>query len=488
MGHQPTAQQAALFTDIATGEGHTLVTARAGAGKTSSLIDGLAHVPPGLRALLVAYNKRIAEELAGRVAARSIKSAEVSTAHSFGFRAVGRALRPRLVKDRVSLLIGETMRIEEREQADALVKVVSFAKQILARTPAEIEEAIVRSDVDLGVVESTDRFVDRVIALLDDCERCEDGRIDFDDMVWLPLVRDLRVPQYDRVFIDETQDFNRAQLELAIRACKPGGRICAVGDDRQSIYGFRGADRDAIPNIRRRLEARDLSLSVTFRCARSIVDVAREIVPDLEAAPNAEEGIVRDATDREMLRDAAPGDFILSRSNAPLVSYCLAFLRAGKRAAIEGKKIGDSLISWVKRMKAKSVEDLRGRIDRWLEAEIRRIEAKRGDPTAAEERAETVLAISDGAETIAQVIERLETLFADKAEGASEGVILLSSTHKAKGLERDRVWVLASTYRKRPSVEEDNLWYVAVTRAKRELVFVTPLRGPGEVTKRYAAT
>jgi hypothetical protein len=56
------------------------------------------------------------------------------------------------------------------------------------------------------------------------------------------------------------------------------------------------------------------------------VDVAREIVPDLEAAPNAPQGIVRDASLVELRRDAAPGDFVLSRSNAPLVSLCMAFL------------------------------------------------------------------------------------------------------------------------------------------------------------------
>jgi ATP-dependent exoDNAse (exonuclease V) alpha subunit len=49
---------------------------------------------------------------------------------------------------------------------------------------------------------------------------------------------------------------------------------------------------------------------------------------------------------------------------------------------------------------------------------------------------------------------------------------VLSSTHKAKGMERDTVWVLASTYMRRPDVEEKCLYYVAVTRARKTLYLV----------------
>ena len=64
-------------------------------------------------------------------------------------------------------------------------------------------------------------------------------------------------------------------------------------------------------------------------------------------------------------------------------------------------------------------------------------------------------------------------MFADTKDDAQ--VILLSSTHKAKGLERERVWVLSDTYMRRPDPEERRLYYVAVTRAKKELVLVEGL-------------
>ena len=89
---------------------------------------------------------------------------------------------------------------------------------------------------------------------------------------------------------------------------------------------------------------------------------------------------------------------------------------------------------------------------------------------------ECIFALMSGAPSVDEVLTRIETLFADTD---SANIIMLSSTHRAKGLERDRVFVLADTFMqasKRRSnvnvVEEENLWYVAISRAKRELVLV----------------
>ena len=79
--------------------------------------------------------------------------------------------------------------------------------------------------------------------LLEQCTGTEDGCIDFDDMIWLPVVLDLPQRKFDRVFIDECQDLNRSQIELSLRAVKPDGRILAVGDPHQAIYSFRGLGR-----------------------------------------------------------------------------------------------------------------------------------------------------------------------------------------------------------------------------------------------------
>lgn len=62
--------QLAVFADVATGTGHTVVNACAGSGKTTVLVEAISHVPPGLSTLFVAFNKAIAEELARRLSGK----------------------------------------------------------------------------------------------------------------------------------------------------------------------------------------------------------------------------------------------------------------------------------------------------------------------------------------------------------------------------------------------------------------------------------
>jgi len=170
-----------------------------------------------------------------------------------------------------------------------------------------------------------------------------------------------------------------------------------------------------------------------------------------------------------MKKSAKPGDFILSRTNAPLAGLCMGFLAENRRAVIQGRDIGVSLAAFVKKSKAKTIPELRSYVEEWSEKEIARLAAKNRDTQPAEDRAACILAISEGAASVADVVARIERLFADKSD---KNCIILSTTHKAKGMERDRVWMLQGTYRRRPGIEEENLAYVAITRAKEMLFLV----------------
>lgn len=498
--------QLAVFANVADGTGHTCVNSVAGSGKTTTIEEASNHIPRGMKTLFVAFNKDIATAMAGRLAGRPV---EVSTLHSYGLKCVTAGLgrltidkyrldnivdgtyRPEV--ERLSKVISESsLAVDEeaeraverleviKERCRLLVKVVSLAKGALALTPDAIDAVMDRFNVDLGSESNEDAadddgaadrflFVEEALKILRLCYSVEDGKIDFDDMVWLPVVRELRQRQFDRVFVDETQDLNAAQIELTLRACRTGGRILAVGDPRQAIYGFRGADELAFKNVRDRLEAAELPLSVCYRCSKAVIREAQTIVPNIEAAPDAVEGEVTAATRAQMMRNAQPGDFILSRTNAPLVSVCMALLKEGRRANIQGRDVGASLAAFVKKSRAADVPALRDHVEEWAKKECERLAAKKRDTQAVEDRAECLMTLSDGAVSVADVIARINELFADKSDGAC---VMLSTTHKAKGLERERVWLLAGTYRRRPGVEEDNLYYVAVTRAKHTLVLV----------------
>jgi len=465
--------QQAIFRDVAEGEGHTVVLARAGTGKTTTIMEALKCIPSGLTTLVCAFNKSIEKELAARVQAAGLP-VEIKTLHAFGFRAIGRAFRPRLNEYKVRDILDQLVPgYENREMRDELKRCVSLCKGNLI----EIDDldGVDGICMDYGI-DSGDRPEDRisfcklVLKVMGLCAR-DTKTVDFDDMVWLPVVLGLNVWQFDRVFVDETQDLNAAQIELMLMAVKEGGRVCVVGDDRQAIYGFRGADSSAIPNLIRRLDAKTLPLSVTYRCARSIVALAQEIVPDFEAAPNAEDGDVINVNELDMIAGARAGDFILSRKNSPLVKHCLMLLSKGVPAAIQGRDVSAQLLKVVNKSKAKTIPALAEWLRAWQARECERMMNKNpdADVTRIVDTADCIDAICEGETSIASVVAKIQALFSDTDETRR---VTLSSTHKAKGLERKRAWILADTYRPTCGGEEANLWYVAVTRAKSTLFIV----------------
>lgn len=247
-----------------------------------------------------------------------------------------------------------------------------------------------------------------------------------------------------------------------------------VGNDilsHNSIYQFRGADSEAIPNFINKLSAKTLPLSVTYRCPKKVVKLAQQIVSDIEAHPTAPEGVVEEVLVDELIKLAKPGDFVLSRTNAPLIKHCLKFLRAGIPANIQGRDIGSNLLYFIKKSKAKTINAFIEYVNQWREIEVKRLVSEKKDTTIAIDKSECLLNLCEGTLSIKDLKDTIETLFSDVDDSAK---VVFSTTHKAKGLERDRVFVLNYTYRYGPGVEgeEANLYYVAITRAKKSLFLV----------------
>jgi DNA helicase-2/ATP-dependent DNA helicase PcrA len=453
--------QRAIFADVAEGAGHVLVRARAGTGKTTTIVEALRHIPAGKTALLVAFNKSIAQELERRAPA----GVQVRTLHSFGFAALRSAFRTRLddgKTDRIARTLFDETSLRGGVLGN-LCKLVSRAKATLAEDEDDLERLVDDLGLDVPEAQRAD-FVERAAKILRACYQ-DTATCDFDDMIWLAVRHGVRVPTFDYVFVDETQDLNASQIDLALRAVKRSGRVIAVGDDRQAIYGFRGADARAVDRVVERLSARVLPLSITYRCGKSIVALAKEIVPDYEAAPSAPDGEVRTVTEATLKGDAEPGDFVISRKNAPLIGLCLGFLAANKPATIAGRDIGAGLLALVDRSKATSVLDMLAFVEDWRRTEADRLAVRGRDTQVVEDKADCIAALAEGAADVAEVRARIAALFTDKDDSQR---IVCTTTHKAKGLERQRAWILADTF-SGGTIEEDNLWYVAITRAKTEL-------------------
>jgi len=465
------AEQAAFFAAVETGTGHLVLKAPAGSGKTTTIMEAVARLANGEREILVvSFGREIKAEIAARVEKARFPGVYVSTLHSYGRRAVSRAF-PRARCDE-----GKTTTIADRLFSDdkgykyvrvLLAKAVSVAKNQLLATFGQIDTALDAAGIELAeYVDRTD-FVRKVVTLVA-ASSAETATFDMDDMIWLPVVLGLACPTYDVTFIDETQDLNACQLELALRAAGDTGRIIAVGDERQAIYGFRGAGGKAsIARIVDGLKANVLRMTVTYRCAKSIVAVAAETVDHFVAAPNAPEGEV--ITGDWMVGCRAQvkgGDLVVSRSNAPLIREVMAFVGAGKKACYLGRDAGRDLAKYAMKARAATIADLIDWAEEQCAKDCARCEKKGLDNRRVVDRLDTILALTEGAADVAEFFARIEMFFVAER---GEDTIAFSTTHQAKGLEADRVFVFADTYSPGRSEEDDNLWYVAVTRAKTTL-------------------
>ena len=500
-------QQEAIFDHFINGQGHLVVRARAGTGKTTTIVEAVKRwmrANPGKTVIVCAFNTRIKDELVERF--RGTLGVEVKTLHAIGF-ACCRRFRERLIIEdarKVEVTRKDALALAAcgKQAPDAILKLVAklhtlgretvpHAKNLGDLTATAIafecepEEAWVKAGFDLEYVEAAAL---KAMELASDVKNGD--TIDFADMIFLPVRNGWLVGLYDKVVVDEAQDMTTAQLEVAAGVMNEGGTMDVVGDDRQGIYGFRGGDSTALDRLKAELNAEERGLTTTYRCGRAIVDVARGWVPDFEAGPNNPEGFISYLDDKqEITKAAGPGDFILSRVNAPLVGIAMSLLRAGKRAEVAGKDIGDGLLSLLRKMKARSVPDLLAKIELWAAKEVSRTEAqmtgaKNGRREALKikientrDKADMLAMLCDGARNVDEVTERAEALFTNKP--GMPGVITCSSVHKAKGLEADRVFILADTLRE-TSIEEQNICYVAVTRAKRELTWVGSRREEGD--------
>lgn len=465
--------QKAIFKDVSEGTGNTVVLAVAGASKTTVLVESVKYLPKKKKVLFVAFNKKIAVELDERINKSYI---ETRTLHSKGFATIKSCFGKVALDPDKTLNITQNVLHEkgykkfEKEKfnlAFSVCRVINLCKGAIIDTPSKIDTLLDEFGIDTFEMERED-FVKVVCQVLRKCKEQKEC-IDYSDMIWFPYVYNMVPEKYDIVFIDEVQDLNPAQINLALSLCKKNGRIIAVGDPDQVLYGFNGVDINSIDLLIKRLNAKALPLSVSYRCAKNIVKAAQEIVPGIQPAPNAKEGIVKYMQEDGFLLYAKPGDFILSRVNAPLIYYCLALLRMGVPANIQGKDVGSSLAYMIKRSEQTTVPDFLKWLYNWKATEMARLHIKNRDPILIIDKVACLEALCDGARSLDEVMDNIKELFRD---GDDSTRVMLSSVHKAKGLERDRAFLLNWTFRRGTNKEESNILYVAITRAKNELIFV----------------
>jgi len=459
--------QKEIFRDISKGTGNTIVIARAGASKTFSLVEGSKYIPKGRKSLFVAFNKSVQLTLRDRLGSYI----SCSTLHSLGLQAIKQRFGNVEINDNKCFEIVSKI-VDDEKDFDLIIsicKAVGLCKARLVDVPSQIDDLITEYDIDLCEIKP-DIFIQYITKALRQCKE-KTNVVDFSDMIWFCFVYKINPGKYDIVFIDECQDLTRAQLELALSAVKIGGRVVAVLDDRQVLYSFAGVDLNVLEVLRKRLNAKELTLPICYRCPKSVVSLAQKYVPDILPFDDAIEGKIHYIDYNDMYNKVSAGCFILSRVNAPLISICLKMLKIGIKANILGRDVGDGLQYLIKKSKKKTVPKLIEWLTKWEKEEKERIFAK--NPKANSEyitdKVECLYNLCEGCSSLEEVKANINKMFKDVED---KDVVWLSTVHKRKGAEQNIVFILNDTLRY-SGISEENVNYVAITRAKQELYFVS---------------
>lgn len=268
---QLSPEQLAVVSAATGSTSNLLISACAGGAKTTTLIECARAIGPGRRLVFLAFNKDIATELSSRVP----YFVQASTFHSFCYDALGAFLgrKPRVDSNRCRWLLKEMVPNwkDRKEVEDTVLGLVSRVKASASTSDCYISDVADRYGYDVGEYEMG--LVSRIITC---CLDPQPKTIDFDDMLWLTLRLNVKFPPVAVVFLDEAQDTNGVQRALLARMLTPTGRLIAVGDPHQSIYGFRGADSDAMVALQRDFSMTELPLSVSYRCSQAVVKEAKK--------------------------------------------------------------------------------------------------------------------------------------------------------------------------------------------------------------------
>jgi DNA helicase-2/ATP-dependent DNA helicase PcrA len=486
---EPSPYQRAIFDWVKDGEGSGIVNAVAGSGKTTSIVMACDYIPEDKRCVFLAFNKSIAVELNERVP----DHVEAKTLNALGHRAwvdsVGRVMLDD--KKTYNLLKSVLMGHEKRLSGD-IKRLVGLAKSFGIAPDNNPRYSGLRPNTydsylsliehfGLDVRETDEETVIGLTKLIINRSAEQSKIIDFDDQLWLPVISNIPVQRYDWVIVDEAQDLSPVQRKLVSMSMTEGARLLAVGDPYQAIYGFRGAASDSMDRLRKEFGCVEMPLSISYRCPKRVVSLAKTIVPHIETFESAPEGSVT-----YIFTDEYPykiADMVICRNAAPLVTLAYELLAKRVPVMMMGRDIGEGLVKLIVKLKPKGIEGPNGllmKLEEWSAKEMRKAIEKDQDAKAQaiEDKHGSILAFIEGckATTIPKLNEEIANLF---KPGDKASRVVLSTIHKAKGLEADRVFVyrtdlLPSKYAKLEwqKRQEANLTYVAYTRSMNELYLV----------------
>jgi superfamily I DNA/RNA helicase len=499
----PTPEQVAITDAAERSSASLMVTAYAGTGKTTTLTM-LAQSLPGTNALALAFNVKIKKELEKRFPAHFT----VMTLNGLGHRAWAKAIGKQPTPDEKKLgklITREAKALELTLDTDEWVIVRQLVTSAMSAglVPQRFTsyKGLVPDTLDSWrdiaesqwLIASNDLLAFARHVLTESVRMSFAGDISFDDQIYMPTLYMGQYPRFANVLVDEAQDLSPLN-HLQVKKCA-AGRLIVVGDPKQAIYAFRGADSESMGRLRAlRDEWIDLPLTTTFRCPTAVVARQQDHAPGYNAAPSNAAGRIVEIGTREdpswtwldiQLLASGGTIAILCRNNAPLMKLAFQLIRRGVGPYFLGRDIGKSLVALAKKIipDEASVGEAAEILRQWQDNEITKamVSDHEEKVEGINDRAESIRAVmqgADGLRTGADIRRAIEALFAKE-----NGTVTLASIHRSKGLEWDTVvhldpWRIPSKFALAmadkgnlgPLGQEYNLKYVAETRTKHTLV------------------
>ena len=525
-----------------------LCVAPAGSGKTTTLVARIAWLIDGGAApesiCAITFNRRAADELRERVTAALEPVGEglaqrvrIRTFHALGLEMLREArmpVEPLLDREAVLRAVRPDASPAERRRLDTLMS--------RFKLDLDIDPAAIEADPEAGPVART------YVAYEAEIRRA--GGLDFDDLV----ARALRLLETDasvlgtwrertrHLLVDEAQDLDRAQLRFALLLAAPDNRIFLVGDDDQSIYGWRLADvrrllglaDQTLPNLAR------VDLETNYRCPAPVIDRAVRLVEHnlerfakviragpnaqgrLALAPSAADDVDRAAAVLASWPDDGGTRAVLARTNRELLPVVAAALRldvpfraAELQLPIESPLV-DALLARARADGEAAAQPPEAAAHPLVVlARVRATTDGAGGAGLPEERSDddpgasmtsitaSLLAWAAGCRNLDELADRVEaTRVAVARLRTDDAPLLLATAHGTKGLEFDHVAVIGLDDGRFPSArsvaealeperaleEERRLAYVAWTRARRSLTLVYDPGSPSSfLTEAFSA-
>jgi DNA helicase II / ATP-dependent DNA helicase PcrA len=470
--------QETIFEFAANGTGNAVVEAVAGSGKSTTMVEAMNRVLHGSK-IFLAFNKHNADDL-------KAKGVNARTFHSLTYGPVTKAKRINTVSaDKMRDLIDERFGDDDARMYGAFLnRLVSLGKNagigcLIPDTEQSWDDLAQHHNLEL---ENDRADYGKALRYASELlhESNEADSLDFDDLLYLAVKDGISLTKFDFIVVDEYQDTNAIQVAVIRKIMHAKSRLMVVGDRAQAIYGFRGATAEAMDNAVTEFNAIQMPLTVTYRCPKAVVEHAHQWVEHIQAHESAPDGAVEELGGDWDVKAFSPGDLVVCRTTRPILSLAYQMLNARVPVKVLGREIGVGLKSLIKKMNCNSLVNLQDRIHEWRRREVEKAKARKNDAKAEaiHDKASCVLFLIDTLKetkrTVPDLYEVIDQLFADKANAT-----ILSTIHKAKGLEADTVYWLNSSQcpakwarQEWEQQQERNLCYVATTRAKKKLVLI----------------